>query len=78
MDLNQLYFDHQVLLMQATRARTHALRHCHEVAATHVAGRIGCMQRALGAGAASVWESLAAPVTDSLASSGRHTQGYAA
>ena len=76
MDLNQLYFDHQVLLMQATRARTHALRHCHEVAATHVAGRIGCMQRALGAHAARGWDTLAA-THGSLAAAERHLQGYA-
>jgi len=77
-DFNRLYSDHQSLLIEAARAPSEGLRHEHEVAASHVAGRIGCMQRALGAGAASVWESLAAPATDSLASPGRHTQGYAA
>ena len=77
MDFNRLYSDHQILLMQAERAPSEAMRHVHEVAATHIAGRIGCMQRALGADAASAWDSLAAPTADSLASPGRHTQGYA-
>ena len=78
-DFNRLYSDHQILLMQAERAPSEASRHVHEheVAASHVAGRIGCMQRALGANAASAWDSLAAPAADSLASPGRHTQGYA-
>ena len=77
MDFNRLYTDHQRLLIEARRAPTEALRHKHEVAATHIAGRIGCMQRALGATAAAAWESLAAPAADSLASPGRHAQGYA-
>lgn len=76
MDFNRLYSDHQVMLMHADRAPSDALRHVHEVAATHIAGRIGCMQRALGAAAAPSWETLAAPAADSLASPGRHVQGY--
>lgn len=75
-DFNRLYSDHQRLLIEAERAPSDALRHVHEVAATHIAGRIGCMQRALGANAAYAWESLAAPATNSLASPGRHAQGY--
>ena len=77
MDFNRLYSDHQSLLIEAARAPTGGLRHAHELAASHIAGRIGCMQRALGAAGASAWESLAAPAADSLASPGRHTQGYA-
>ena len=77
MDLNQLYFDHQVLLMKAARADTCAARHKHEVRASHVAGRIGCMQRALGAAAAPIWEMLAAADDRSLAAPHRHQQGYA-
>ena len=77
MDLNRLYSDHQLLLMQADQAPTPALRHLQEVAATHIAGRIGCMQRALGAAAAPAWEALAAPAANSLASPGRHDLGYA-
>ncbi len=76
MDFNRLYSDHQILLMHADRASSGALRQVHEVAATHIAGRIGCMQRALGAAAAPTWETLAAPTADSLASPGRHAQGY--
>ena len=77
MDFNRLYSDHQILLVRAERAPSDALRHGHEIAATHIAGRIGCMQRALGAPAAPAWESLAAPTVDSLASPRRHVQGYA-
>ena len=77
MDFNRLYSDHQRLLIEAGRAPSEALRHEHEVAATHVAGRIGCMQRALGAGAAAAWETLAKPASGSLAPPGRHAQGYA-
>lgn len=77
MDFNRLYSDHQVLLVEAERAPSEAMRHVHELAATVVAARIGCVQRALGATAASAWESLAAPAADSLASPGRHAQAYA-
>jgi hypothetical protein len=76
-DFNRLYSDHQRLLIEADRAPSVALRHVHEMAATHVAGNIGSMQRALGAGAASTWESLAAPAADSLSSPGLRAQGYA-
>lgn len=76
-DFNRLYSDHQRLLIEADRAPSETLRRVHEVAATHIAWRIGCMQRALGAAAACAWESLAAPAADSLASPGRHAQGYA-
>ena len=77
MDLNQLYFDHQVLLIKAARADTCAARHEHEVSASHVAGRIGCMQRAVGASAAPAWDVLAAGSEASLASPERHLQGHA-
>jgi hypothetical protein len=76
-DFNRLYSDHQRLLIEADRAPSRALRHVHEVAATHVAGCIGSMQRTLGADAASAWESLAAPAVDSLSSPGLRTRGYA-
>jgi hypothetical protein len=77
-DLNQLYSDHQRLLIKAGRARTPALRHGHEVAASHVAGRIGCMQRALGASGANAWDALAILGKGSLAAPARHLAGYAA
>lgn len=73
MDLNQLYFEHQLLLMRATCGAQHEK---HEVAASLIAGRIGCMQRALGAAAAPVWEGLAVVNSHSLAAPTRHHQGY--
>lgn len=77
MDLNQLYFDHQLLLIRAERATSPSSRINHEIGASHVAGRIGCMQRALGAAAAPIWEALAAVDGGSLANPLRHQQGYA-
>lgn len=77
MDLNQLYFDHQLLLIRASRAVSCGAREEHEVTASHVAGRIGCMQRALGAAAAPIWEALAIARECSLAGPVRHQQGYA-
>lgn len=76
MDLNQLYFDHQLLLIKALRAPSGGAQHEHEVSASHIAGRIGCMQRALGAAAAPTWEALAAIDLGSLAAPARHHQGY--
>lgn len=60
MDLNELYFDHQVAVMRADGARSLECRHDRRFDASLIAGRIGCMQRALGAGAAPAWEALAA------------------
>jgi len=59
MDLNELYFDYQVAVMRADGARSREYRHDHRFDASLIAGRIGCMQRALGAGAAPAWEALA-------------------
>lgn len=53
MDLNQLYFDHQVLLIRAQDAPTLGLRHRHKVAAALVDGRIRRRQAKLGATASS-------------------------
>lgn len=78
MDLNQLYFDHQILLMKAGRAVSAQLRHEHEVSASHIAGRIGCMQRSMGAASAPAWDALATIDERSLASHVRHQQGYVA
>ena len=61
MDLNQLYSDHQVLLVRADQSPTLALSQHYTFGATLIAGRIGCMQRALGAKAATHWETLALP-----------------
>ena len=59
MDLNQLYFDHQMLLMKAQAAPTWQRRCQHAVSASHVAVRIGRAQRELGAGGATGWEAAA-------------------
>jgi hypothetical protein len=76
-DLNQLYFDHQLLLMKASRATSAGARHEHENGASHVASRIGRMQRAIGAAAAPSWEALAAVDPGSLSAQLRHRQGHA-
>ena len=60
-DLNQLYSDHQIAVMRAGPASSRELHHARHFAASLIAGRIGCMQRALGASAAAGWETLAAP-----------------
>lgn len=59
MDLNQLYFDHQLLLMKAKGTFSAEVRRAHEAHASLIAGRIGCMQRALGAPGAPSWEAMA-------------------
>jgi hypothetical protein len=59
-DLNQLYFDHQVTLMRAHGAPSDDLQRGHWQDASLIAGRIGCMQRANGATAAPSWEDRAA------------------
>lgn len=64
MDLNQLYFDHQVLLMQAQSEPCADRRRLHRNGAALVAGRIGCMQVAMGARAAQGWAVAAATNSD--------------
>lgn len=59
MDLNQLYFDHQLLLIRADQAPSCASRNESRIGASHVAARIGTMQRGLKAAAALSWETLA-------------------
>jgi hypothetical protein len=54
-DLNKLYFDHQLSTMRATAI----LRREAEQAAATIARQIGCFQNALGAAAAPGWERLA-------------------
>jgi hypothetical protein len=77
MDLNRLYSEHQILLIEAARAPSEALHRMHAHAAKHLAEKIGRVQRALGAAAAPGWETLAAPTRDSLVSPGRGMLGYA-
>jgi hypothetical protein len=60
MDLNELYFEHQLAVMRADGAWSHEFRRDRRFDASVIAGRIGCMQRALRAGAAPAWEALAA------------------
>ena len=61
MDLNKLYFDHQISLMQAARSPTGERRRDHQHSASRIADRIGSLQRDLGATAARGWELAAAP-----------------
>ena len=68
MDLNQLYFDHQITVMRAGAAQSDALRRDRQFDASLIAGRIGCIQRALGAKAARAWETLSAPDASELTS----------
>ena len=77
MDLNQLYFDHQLLLMKAKRSPSAERRRTHEIGASLIARRIGCMQRALGAACAPAWETIAGDRNGSLANPRRHQLGYA-
>jgi hypothetical protein len=58
-DLNRLYFDHQLALIHASLSDTCDGRHRHASHASHIAGRIGTTQRALGASAARGWEACA-------------------
>ena len=61
MDLNRLYFDHQLSMIRAARSPTCDSRWVTLSNALQIAGRIGYAQRALGAAAAPAWESLARP-----------------
>lgn len=61
MDLNRLYFDHQIELIRADGAGTAEGRRDHEFAAAQIAGRIGLRQARLGAAAACAWMTHARP-----------------
>ena len=60
MDLNQLYYDHQMLLMRALRAAPGEARQMLETGARRLACHISSIQRRSGAAAAASWETLAA------------------
>jgi hypothetical protein len=75
-DLNQLYFDHQLLLMKARQALSAEVRQVHEFGASLVAGRIGGMQRPLGAACAPAWEAIAANRHPSVGSPLQRQIGY--
>jgi hypothetical protein len=51
-DLNQLYFDQQMSLINAQQSPTPELRHEHECEATRIDTSIRQLQRKLGAAAA--------------------------
>lgn len=59
MDLNQLYFDHQLSAVRATRLPTAVLRHEAKQVSSAIAAQIECIQRASGALAAPGWGRLA-------------------
>ncbi len=60
MDLNRLYFDHQLLLMKARDAHSSARRLEFQIEASDVAERISRSQTCLRATAAPQWRLLAA------------------
>lgn len=60
MYLNQLYFDHQLLLIRGGDTSSRIGRAEHAFGASRLAARIGRFQRGLGAKAAPAWEALAA------------------
>jgi len=57
-DINRLYFNHQISAMRATAMPTRLLRREAEQDASMIAEEIGCIQGALGALAAPGWERL--------------------
>jgi hypothetical protein len=69
MDLNKLYFDHQVLVVRARHAAPGKARSSYETGARRVADSIGSIQRLSGAPAAMGWELLAALPGAALCSS---------
>jgi len=55
MDLNDLYFRHQLSVMRAGSASDEQARGRHQIRADELAHLIGTWQRRVGAGAASMW-----------------------
>lgn len=62
MDLNALYFDHQISLIRAGEARCGDSGQHHRAAARTTARAIARWQHGLGAGAAPQWRALGQPV----------------
>jgi hypothetical protein len=56
MDLNHLYFRHQLLLMQASGASNERTSLKHEEKAARIARSIGAFQASAGATAATSWQ----------------------
>ncbi|MGV3556163.1 MAG: hypothetical protein ACO1OD_13010 [Croceibacterium sp.] len=59
MDLNQLYYEYQVLRVRAERARSPKLERECTARALAIAGMIGDRQRGVGAGAGPGWSRIA-------------------
>ncbi len=59
MDLNQLYFDHQILQMRADSTSRPLERVQNQRGASVLAGRIARRQHELGAAASAAWTALA-------------------
>jgi hypothetical protein len=57
--LNRLYYDHQIALIRAAGTPSRDLTLRLATTASEIAGRIGCIQRGLSAGAAPGWDLLA-------------------
>lgn len=55
MDLNRLYFLHQLSLMRVSSAKSRAANATHQAEADGIARRIGAVQTKLGALAAAGW-----------------------
>lgn len=64
MDLNSLYFRHQISLIRAAASGSRALRATHVAAAEGLAGTIACLQLRLGASASTGWAAIADPAAD--------------
>lgn len=58
MDLNDLYFRHQISLMRAKAAPDDRARGTHQGLADELAQRIGAWQQRAGATAASMWNAV--------------------
>jgi len=61
MDLNKLYFRHQLSVMRAAATQNLSHRADHLAAAETLAGRIACIQQRTGAVAAQGWAAIATP-----------------
>ena len=66
MDLNRLYFDHQISLMRASLASDCVTRNLHDANARAIAREVAQHQKAAGAGGAARWEA--------ASFAGRHAQ----
>lgn len=56
MDLNRLYFQHQIAIMKASAAPNLRIRTIQWTRATSIAGQIARIQRKIGAEASVMWD----------------------